>query len=97
VALTATNPAKLFGLFPHKGTIAVGSDGDIVLFDANDTWTIRAAEQHSRVDYSLFEGHTLTGRVKKVFLRGQLIVDGHEWHGREGMGAFLRRGPCGTL
>jgi dihydropyrimidinase len=49
------------------------------------------------VDYSLFEGHTLTGRVKKVFLRGQLIVDGHEWHGREGMGAFLRRGPCGML
>jgi dihydropyrimidinase len=49
------------------------------------------------VDYSLFEGHTLTGRVKKVFLRGQLIVDGPEWHGREGMGAFLRRGPCGTL
>jgi dihydropyrimidinase len=97
VALTATNPAKLFGLFPHKGTIAVGSDGDIVLFDANDTWTIRASEQHSRVDYSLFEGHTLTGRVKKVFLRGQLIVDGHEWRGREGMGAFLRRAPCGTL
>ena len=97
VALTATNPAKLFGLFPHKGTIAVGSDGDIVLFDANDTWTIRAAEQHSRVDYSLFEGQTLTGRVKKVFLRGQLLVDGQEWHGREGMGEFLRRGPCGTL
>ena len=97
VALTATNPAKLFGLFPHKGTIAVGSDGDIVLFNVNDTWTIRAAEQHSRVDYSLFEGHTLTGRVKKVFLRGQLIVDGQKWHGREGMGAFLRRGSCGLL
>ena len=68
-----------------------------MLFDANDTWTIRAAEQHSRVDYSLFEEHTLTGRVKKVFLRGQLLVDGPEWHGREGMGQFLRRGPCGTL
>ena len=62
-----------------------------------NTWTIRASEQHSRVDYSLFEGHTLTGRVKKVFLRGQLLVEGHEWHGREGMGAFLRRGPCGRL
>jgi dihydropyrimidinase len=97
VALTATNPAKLFGLFPKKGTIAVGSDGDIVLFDPHDTWTIRASEHHSRVDYSLFEGHTLTGSVKKVFLRGQLIVDGKDWHGREGMGEFLRRGVCGTL
>lgn len=97
VALTATNPAKLFGLFPRKGTIAVGSDGDIVLFDPNETWTIRASEHHSRVDYSLFEGHTLTGRVKKVFLRGQCIVDGKDWRGREGMGVFLNRGECGTL
>jgi dihydropyrimidinase len=97
VALMATNPARIFGLFPRKGTIAVGSDGDLVLFDPNATWTIRAAEQHSRVDYSLFEGYTLTGRVQKVFLRGQLIVDGKDWHGREGMGEFLRRGACGTL
>jgi dihydropyrimidinase len=97
VALTATNPAKLFGLFPKKGTIAVGSDGDIVLFDPRATWTIRASEHHSRVDYSLFEGHTLTGSVKKVFLRGQLIVDGKDWHGREGMGEFLPRGASGTL
>ena len=97
VALTATNPAKLFGLFPKKGTIAVGSDGDIVLFDPNHTWTIRASEHHSRVDYSLFEGHTLTGGVQKVFLRGQLLVDGKVWHGREGMGEFLSRGECGTL
>jgi dihydropyrimidinase len=96
VALTATNPAKIFGLFPRKGTIAVGSDGDIVLFDPNATWTIRAAEHHSRVDYSLFEGQSLTGRVQKVFLRGQLIVDGKAWRGREGMGEFLRRGACGT-
>jgi dihydropyrimidinase len=97
VALTATNPAKLFGLFPKKGTIAVGSDGDLVLFDPHETWTIRASEHHSRVDYSLFEGHTLTGRVKKVFLRGQCIVDGKDWRGREGMGVFLSRGECGML
>jgi dihydropyrimidinase len=97
VALTATNPAKLFGLFPKKGTIAVGSDGDIVLFDPHETWTIRASEHHSRVDYSLFEGYTLTGRVTKVFLRGQCIVDGKDWRGREGMGEFLRRGECATL
>lgn len=95
VELTATTPAKLFGLFPKKGTIAVGSDGDIVLFDPDETWTIRAAEQHSRVDYTLFEGRELTGRVKKVFLRGRLIVDGADWKGREGLGEFIRRGECG--
>ena len=88
-------PAKLFGLFPRKGTIAVGSDADIVLFDPNETWTVRAAEHHSRVEYSLFEGREVTGRVNKVFLRGELIVDGREWLGREGGGQFLKRGQAG--
>ncbi len=97
VELTATTPAKLFGLFPRKGTIAVGSDADIVLFDPDETWTIRASEHHSRIDYTLFEGHSVTGRVKKVLLRGQLIVDGSEWLGREGAGEFLSRGECGKL
>jgi dihydropyrimidinase len=95
VELTATTPAKLFGLFPKKGTIAVGSDADLVVFDPEEAWTIRGAEGHSRVDYTLFEGHRVTGRVKKVFLRGQLIVDGTEWLGKEGMGEFVRRGECG--
>ncbi|MFO1350585.1 MAG: dihydropyrimidinase [Gammaproteobacteria bacterium] len=95
VAITATTPAKLFGLFPRKGTIAVGSDGDLVLFDPQERWTIRAAEQRSRVDYSLFEGHPVTGRVRKVFLRGQCIVDGKTWRGRDGMGQYLARGECG--
>jgi dihydropyrimidinase len=97
VELTSTAPAKLFGLFPRKGTIAVGSDGDIVLFDPKEQWTIRAAEHHSRVDYSLFEGRPVTGRVKKVFLRGQCIVDGQTWSGREGMGEFLSRGESGKI
>ena len=95
--VTAANPAKLFGLYPQKGTIAVGSDADIVLFDPDERWTIRAAEQHSRVDYSLFEGFEVQGRVKKTFLRGQLIVDGDRWLGREGMGEFLKRGESGRL
>ncbi len=95
VALTSTTPAKLFGLFPRKGTIAVGSDGDIVLFDPEEAWTIKADEHHSRIDYSLFEGREVTGRVKKVFLRGQLIVDGQEWRGQEGMGQYQRRGVAG--
>lgn len=97
VELTSTMPAKLFGMFPKKGTIAVGTDADIVLFDPDEQWTIRASEHHSRVDYTLFEGHPVTGRVKKVFLRGQLIVDGDEWLGREGMGEYLRRGEAGKV
>lgn len=95
VQLMSTTPAKLFGLFPRKGTIAVGSDADLVFFDPNEQWTIRGAEGHSRVDYSLFEGRQVTGRVKKVFLRGQLIVDGAKWLGKEGMGQFLRRSESG--
>jgi dihydropyrimidinase len=97
VEITSTAPAKLFGLFPKKGTIAVGTDGDIVLFDPKEQWTIRAAEQHSRMDYTLFEGRSVTGRVKKVFVRGQCIVDGPNWLGREGMGQYLSRGESGRI
>ena len=95
VQIVSTAPAKLFGLFPRKGTIAVGSDGDIVLFDPQEHWTIRAANQHSRVDYALFEGRPVQGRVKKVFLRGECIVDGDAWQGRAGMGEYLSRGESG--
>ena len=97
VQLTSTMPAKLFGLFPRKGTIAVGSDADLVLFDPDESWTIRAAAHHSRVDYSLFEGRPVTGRVKKVFLRGHMIVDGERWLGREAVGTFVKRGEAGRL
>ena len=97
VALSATNPAKLFGLFPRKGTIAVGSDADLVLFDPDATTTIRASEHHSRVDYSLFEGWTLRGAIRKVFSRGELIVDGATWRGRSGAGRFLKRETSGRM
>jgi len=92
VQLTSTTPAKLFGLFPKKGTIAVGSDADVVLFDPAAKQIIHAEHLHSNCDYTLLEGRELRGRVEKVFLRGQLIVDGPEWHGREGMGRFVPRG-----
>jgi dihydropyrimidinase len=97
VEMTSTAAAKLFGLFPKKGTIAVGSDADIVVFDPDETWTIEAANGHGRMDYSLFEGYQVTGRTRKVFTRGRLVVDGETWLGREGMGEFLSRGPCGAL
>ena len=92
VQLTSTTPAKLFGLFPKKGTIAVGSDADMVLFDPAATQVIHAEHLHSQCDYTLLEGRTLRGQVKKVFLRGELIVDGKQWLGREGMGRFVPRG-----
>jgi dihydropyrimidinase len=92
VQLTSTTPAKLFGLFPKKGTIAVGSDADIVLFNPHARQTIHAHTLHSQCDYTLLEGRTLQGRVEKVFLRGELIVDGEQWHGRPGMGRFVPRG-----
>lgn len=97
VELTATAPAKLFGLYPRKGTIAVGSDADLVLFDPEERWTITAAGGHGRMDYTLFEGFEATGRVKKVFLRGEMIVDGDTWLGREGAGRFIPRGPSGRM
>lgn len=92
VELTSTTPAKLFGLFPKKGTIAVGSDADIVLFNPARKQTIQAKHLHGNCDHTLLEGRSLHGVVEKVFLRGNLIVDGDHWHGREGMGQFVRRG-----
>jgi dihydropyrimidinase len=92
VQLTSTTPAKLFGLFPRKGTIAVGSDADVVLFDPAATQTIHAADLHGNCDYTLLEGRSLRGRVVKVFLRGELIVDGKRWLGKPGAGRFVPRG-----
>lgn len=95
VALTATEPARLYGLYPRKGTIAIGSDADIVLFDPDDRHVISAKTHHSNCDYTLFEGREVQGRVKKVFLRGQPVVDGNNWLGRPGRGSFVRRGEVG--
>ena len=95
VEITSTAPAKLFGLFPRKGTIAVGSDADVVLFDPNETHVISASTQHGDCDYTLFEGNEVVGRVKKVFSRGDLIVDGDSWLGKPGRGQFVRRGEAG--
>jgi dihydropyrimidinase len=97
VQLTATAPAKMFGLFPRKGTIAVGSDADLVVFDPQQSHTLSASTHHSNVDYSLFEGRQVTGKVSKVFLRGTLIVDGERWLGQAGMGQYLSRSASGRI
>jgi dihydropyrimidinase len=92
VELTATNPARVFGLYPRKGTLAPGSDADIVLWDPNRERKISAQTSHAQIDHSLYEGWTVRGAPAKVFLRGRLLVDGEQWHGAAGTGRFLRRG-----
>lgn len=97
VQLTSTAPARMFGLFPRKGTIAVGSDADIVIFDPAGRHVLSAETHHSNVDYSLFEGREVVGKIEKVFLRGELIVDGDEWRGRPGLGRYQKRGASGRI
>jgi dihydropyrimidinase len=93
VELVSTTPAKLFGLYPRKGTIAVGSDADLVIFNPNRKHNISAKTHHMRVDYSMFEGIQVTGMPDAVISRGNLIVNGDEFLGRAGQGEFLRRSP----
>jgi len=95
VELWATNPAKLFGLYPRKGTIAVGSDADIVVFDPEKRHTISAATQHSKSDYNLYEGTTVTGSPETVLLRGKVLVDGDELVAQPGVGRFIPRARFG--
>jgi dihydropyrimidinase len=97
VELVATTPAKLFGLYPRKGTIAVGSDADLVIFDPNSKHTISAKTHHMRVDYSMFEGIQVTGMPDVVLSRGQVVVDGDKFLGRAGQGNFLRRATYGQV
>jgi dihydropyrimidinase len=91
VALNATNPAKIFGLYPRKGTLLPGSDADIVIWDPEKKVKYGLAHARHRTDYNLYEGWELVGYPEKVFLRGQLIVDGEHWLGKRGEGQFLRR------
>lgn len=91
VAYNSANAAKIFGLYPRKGALQVGSDADIVIWDPEKRVTYGVAQSHQRTDYNLYEGWELTGMPEKVFLRGKLIVDGDVWLGRAGDGLFLKR------
>lgn len=93
VAQTSTNAAKIFGLYPRKGTLMPGSDADLVIWDPERSLTYGVEYAHHRTDYNLYEGWELRGFPEQVFLRGQLIVDGEEWLGEAGMGQFLKRDP----
>jgi dihydropyrimidinase len=95
VELLATNPAKLFGLYPRKGTIAVGSDADIVVFDPEKQVTLSAKTHHSKVDYNLFEGTQVTGSPDVVLLRGHVLVENDELVAAPGIGQFVPRARFG--
>ena len=91
VEVACTNPAKIFGMFPRKGTIAIGSDADIVIFDPNETHTLSAKIHHMNVDYSGYEGWEITGKVKTVLLRGQVAIDDDKCLVDKGYGQFIKR------
>ena len=91
VEVASTNAAKIFGMFPKKGTIAIGSDADIVLFDAHEKHTLSAKMHHMNVDYSGYEGWELTGKVKTVLLRGKVVIDNNECKVQKGYGQFVKR------
>jgi dihydropyrimidinase len=95
VELVSTTPARLFGLYPRKGTLAAGSDADIVVWDPQASHVISAKTHHMRVDYSMFEGFTVKGNAKLVMSRGEVIVKDGQFHGRAGRGQFLKRAARG--
>ena len=89
--IVATAPAKMFGLYPRKGTIAPGFDADIVIFDPEHERTISAETHHMNVDYSAYEGRRVKGLPQIVMQRGNVLVENGEFHGKEGQGTFLPR------
>jgi dihydropyrimidinase len=95
VELLATNPAKLFGLYPRKGTVAVGSDADLVVFDPEKEVTISASTHHSKSDYSLYEGTSVIGAPEVVLLRGHVLVENDELVASPGIGQFVKRARFG--
>jgi len=95
VEITSTAPARIFGMYPKKGTIAPGTDADIVIWDPNAEYTISASTHHMRVDYSMFEGFKVKGNARQVVSRGEVIVENGNYVGRVGRGQYLRRAARG--
>jgi dihydropyrimidinase len=91
VEVACTNPAKIFGMFPRKGTIGIDSDADIIIFDPAEKHTITAASHHMNVDYSAYEGWEVTGKIKTVLLRGKVAVDNNVCKLEKGYGQFIKR------
>lgn len=97
VEITSTNAARLFGLFPQKGTIAIGSDADLVVWDPNLEWTIDSTQTHTRSDFSLYEGETIVGRPTMTLVRGTVVYDNGTITANPGHGGLVRRNRSGRL
>ncbi|MBK7291518.1 MAG: dihydropyrimidinase [Chitinophagaceae bacterium] len=97
VEVACTNPAKIFGMFPRKGTIAVGSDADIVIFDPNEKHILSAKTHHMNVDYSGYEGWEVTGKVKTVLLRGKVAIENNHCNIEKGYGKFIKRNKVSSI
>ena len=89
--MACTNPAKIFGMYPKKGTISIGSDADLVIFDPKEKHTLSAKTHHMNVDYSGYEGWEVIGKVKTVLLRGKIAIDNNECFVEKGYGQFIKR------
>jgi dihydropyrimidinase len=97
VSLTSTNPAKLFGMYPQKGTIAIGSDADLVVFDPEKRVTIKAEDLQTNCDWSPYEGRKLVGYPSITISKGKVVAENGKFVGEAGRGKFLRRTPYGKL
>lgn len=91
VALHCTNPARIFGLYPQKGSLIPGADADIAIWDPDRELRYGVATAHHRTDYNLYEGWQLRGFPEMVFLRGQKIVENNQWYGKAGQGRYIQR------
>lgn len=97
IDIACAAPARMFGLYPRKGTIAPGSDADIVIYDPEARQTLSAATHHMNVDYSAYEGKEITGRVETVLSRGETVLEAREFTGHAGHGQYIPRGTCQFL
>lgn len=97
VELCSTNAAKIFGMYPRKGTLAIGSDADIVIFDPEKEHTISAKTHHMNCDYSAYEGWKLTGKTETVLLRGKVAIENEKCYFKAGDGQFIKRGKTSLV
>ncbi len=97
VEITATNPAKIFGMYPQKGTIAIGADADLTILDPEKEHTISKDTHHMNADYSSYEGWKVTGKTETVLLRGQIAIENGECHLKPGNGKFIKRGKTSYI
>ncbi|MFD9124336.1 dihydropyrimidinase [Kitasatospora sp. NPDC059571] len=97
IEIACATPARMFGLYPRKGTIAPGADADVVIYDPAAVQTISADTHHMNVDYSAYEGKQITGKVRTVLSRGTVVIDGDAYLGRAGHGRYQPRATCQYL